>query len=218
MKVGTDGVLLGAWASIPIARRVLDVGTGTGLIALMMAQRYPGAFICGVEVDDQAYVQACNNVQISPWSHRIEIIHADFRVWAPSSEDKYDLIVSNPPYFINSLRPSVEGRSLARHASQLNYESLFGKGRELLEESGRMCVILPAEVAHLALDTAAKYGLYPAERLNVYTKQGKPLKRVMLAFSTAVELCTTENLCLMDLDGSYSDSYRKIVSKFYLKM
>lgn len=218
MKVGTDGVLLGAWASAPEARRVLDVGSGTGLIALMMAQRFPEAHITGVEVDADAFRQSRDNVQVSPWSGRIELVHADFRLWKPVADAQFDLIVSNPPYFIDALRPSAEGRSLARHAAGLNYESLFSHSRDLLAEGGRVCVIVPAEVAQLVQNTAVKYGLYPFTRVHVFTKQGKPLKRMMISFGTHIVPCHDNHLCLMDSDGTYSSAYRQLTADFYLKL
>jgi len=222
MKVGTDGVLLGAWASASHVRRVLDVGTGTGLIALMVAQRFEQAKVIGIEVDESAFFQACDNVNASAWSHRIEIVHADFRTWKyndiNTSKEKYDLIVSNPPYFVDALRSPSEGRSLARHASQLNYESLFGNGSKWLTSGGRMCVIVPAEVVDLVVSTAVKYGLNAVERVNVYSKQGKPLKRVMLAFCSEILPCQTENLFIMNKDGSYSLEYCQLTADFYLKL
>lgn len=215
MKVGTDGVLLGAWAAAENVHRVLDVGCGSGLIALMLAQRFTHAAVVAVEIDGNAALQARENVSSSPWESRIEVVQSDFRAY--TSERLFDLIVSNPPYFVDSLLPPSKDRSLARHATGLNYEVLFSHGRELLAEDGRFCVILPAELESLAVDAAFRHGLHADRKLCVYTKQGKPLRRVLLSFSTSIEPCTTEILCLMNADGSYSEAYKTLTGDFYIK-
>ncbi len=216
MKVGTDGVLLGAWASVEHARRVLDVGCGSGLIGLMLAQRYPEAEVVGIEIDQEAAAQAAENVAASPWGHRVQVVAGDFCTYQPA--EPFDLIVSNPPYFVDALRPPVGERSLARHAAGLNYESLFRHGMELLAPLGRVCVVLPAEVERVAVDAAFRNGLHVSEKVCIYTKEGKPLRRVMLAFTTAIDPCQTTDFYLMNADGSYSDAYRRLTDEFYLKL
>lgn len=216
MKVGTDGVLLGAWASVEHAQRMLDVGCGSGLIGLMLAQRYPEAQVVGIEIDHEAAAQAAENVAASPWADRLQVVEGDFCTYQPA--EPFDLIVSNPPYFVDALRPPVGERSLARHAGGLNYESLFRHSRELLAPQGRVCVVLPAEVEQVAMDAAFRNGLHATEKVCIYTKAGKPLRRVLLAFSTAIDPCRTTDFYLMDADGSYSDAYRKLTEDFYLKL
>jgi len=216
MKVGTDGVLLGAWASAPQVGSVLDVGCGSGLIGLMLAQRFPLAQLVGVEIDADAAAQAAENVAASPWKERIQIVEADFCTYRPDTV--FDLIVSNPPYFIDALRPPGEERSLARHAAGLNYELLFRRSRALLAAEGRVCVILPAEVQATAVDAAFHNGLHVEQTLRVYTKQGKPLRRVLLSFSTSIVPSQSSDFYLMNADGSYSDEYRSLTADFYLKL
>ena len=216
MKVGTDGVLLGAWASAEQVRRALDVGCGSGLIGLMLAQRYPQAEVVGIEIDPEAADQAAENMAHSPWTERMQVVKGDFCDYHPA--ETFDLIVSNPPYFVDALRSPVGERSLARHAAGLNYESLFRKSHELLAEGGRICVILPAEAVALAVDAASRNQLFPDHKICVYTKQGKPLRRVMLSFGTSIEPCQTTDLYLMNADGSYAASYRQLTAHFYLNL
>jgi tRNA1Val (adenine37-N6)-methyltransferase len=215
MKVGTDAVLLGAWADAPDVKRVLDVGCGSGVIALMLAQRFPQSHVVGVELDADAALQARENVTASPWADRLEVLEEDFCTYHAAA--CFDLIVSNPPYFIDALRPPVEERSMARHAAGLNYETLFRRSRELLAANGRVCVILPAEVETVAVDAAARNGLYVERMVRVFTKEGKPLRRVLLSFATTPSPVETTNFYLMNADGSYTDAYWGLTADFYLK-
>ena len=215
MKVGTDAVLLGAWAEADAVEQVLDVGCGSGVIALMLAQRFPQAYVTGVELDADAALQAWENMLASPWADRLEVVREDFCKYEPATS--FDLIVSNPPYFIDALRPPLEERSLARHAAGLNYEILFRRSREMLTTNGRVCVILPTEVEMMAADAAVRNGLYVDRKVRVFTKEGKPQRRVMLSFVTVVSPVETSDLFLMNADGSDADAYRELTADFYLK-
>lgn len=214
MKVGTDGVLLGAWAPVRPACRVLDVGTGSGLVALQLAQRAPQADILAVEVDAEAAVQAAENVAASPWPSRIRVVCADFTTFA--SDSQFDLIVSNPPYFTEALQCPDSQRRLARHTVGLDYMTIFARSSALLAEGGTVCIIFPAEAEGRVLESAACSGLYPYRRLSVFTKPGKPLRRLLLVFSKALRPCLQERLCIHQTDGSYSDEYRALTEAFYL--
>ena len=151
MKVGTDGVLLGAWAPVQNAKYILDVGAGSGLISLQLAQRNPWASITSIEIDPAAAAQAKENIQSSPWSDRMEVICSDFRDY--HAENKFDLIVSNPPYFVDALKCPDNQRCMARHTNELNYELLFGHSTHLLSEQGIISVIIPSEVEKTVIDT-----------------------------------------------------------------
>ena len=216
MKVGTDGVLLGAWAPVEQASRVLDVGTGTGLIALQMAQRNAIARVTGVEVDADAALQARENVAASPWRERVEVVCADFEDFRP--DGVYDLIVSNPPYFVDALKCPDDQRSLARHGGGLNYTCLFRHSRELLAGEGKVSVIVPAEMAGPAEDAAWAYGLYPERRTHVYTKEGKPPRRVLMTFGRKLRSPREDALYISASDGSYTEAYKELTKDFYLKL
>ena len=196
MKVGTDGVLLGAWAPADKAKRILDVGTGTGLIALQLAQRNPHARITAIEIDAAAAGQATENVSHSPWADRVEVICHDFRDYQP--ENRFDLIVSNPPYFIDALKCPDEQRCTARHAGNLNYDLLFHRSASLLEEQGVVSIIIPAE----------------AEK----TKPGKPCRRVLLNFGFEAKECREEKLCIEVNHNEFTPEYVALTKDFYLKM
>lgn len=216
MKVGTDGVLLGAWCDVEQAKRVLDVGTGSGLIALQIAQRNPTAQVVGVEIEEAAAGQAADNAARSPWQERIQIICTDYK----SFEDgqKFDAIVSNPPYFVDALRSPDAQRRLARHIEGLNYDVLFRHSPSLLAAGGRICIITPAEVEKLVQDTAWNFGFHPSRLTRVFTKPGKPCRRILWEFSAAVGPCVEETLYIEAEGGGYSDAYVALTHDFYLNM
>ena len=218
MKVGTDGVLLGAWTSVESAHRILDIGTGTGLVALMLAQRsLPDANIVALEIDEAAVGQARENIIRSPWKERVEVVQADFKKYR--SLDKFDVIVSNPPYFVDALKCPDNQRCMARHTNELNYELLFGHSTHLLSEQGIISVIIPSEVEKTVIDTAWKYQLYPYRCLHVFTKPGKPYRRVLLAFSRQEVSCTEDSLYIEgEKHGKFTSEYISLTKEFYLKM
>ena len=147
MKVGTDGILLGAWALAQTPTHILDIGTGTGLIALMLAQRFPIANVDAVEFEPSACQQAAENFANSPWATRLQALCADISDWSrlPNHSGKYSLIVSNPPWFVDSLKPPLESRALARHTPSLSSADLISAVRRLITPGGDFCIILPAE-------------------------------------------------------------------------
>ena len=220
MKVGTDGVLLGAWAEtsegerlkVKGERRILDVGTGSGLIARMLMQRCPEAEVEGIDIDEAAVEQAREN--------GVSAFQARLQEWRLEIGNYYDLIVSNPPYFQNSLKNPDAGRMTARHTDTLSYTDLIHHCARLLKEDGQLALILPA-------DTEAEVrGLAAAERLSlihvtrVYSKEGKPAKRVLLAFSRDSGIpgyqYTEDTLVLEDEKGGRSAAYSELTRDFYL--
>jgi tRNA1Val (adenine37-N6)-methyltransferase len=183
MKVGTDGVLLGAWAQTGGAKRILDVGTGSGLIALILAQ-HSSSVVDGVEYDGETAKQASENVSKSPWPDRMHIFKDDFKNF---SNGFYDLIVSNPPYFRNSLKTPDKVRNMARHTDSLSYEDLIKKSAQMLSSDGRLAVILPFESGNEFEDICWQHQLYLSRYCSVLSVQGQLPKRVLLEFS----LCHT---------------------------
>lgn len=217
MKVGTDGVLLGAWTSVKGACRILDVGTGTGLVALMLAQRSePDASIIALEIDENAVEQAQENIARSPWNNRIEVIQADFKDY--HSSDKFDVIVSNPPYFVDSLGCPNRQRNVARHNDALTYEDLLEGVAGLLTENGTFTVVIPADVADKVKAIASAWNLHAARQLNVITKPDGAPKRVLITFSFSPQKCTAEELLTEISRHQYSEEYRALTRDYYLHM
>lgn len=216
MKVGTDSVLLGAWTQIVQSKLILDVGAGTGLISLLLAQRNSEALITAIEIDIAAAEQAKENISRSPWSKNVEIICCDFRDF--HSEVKFDCIVSNPPYFIDALKNPDEQRRLARHTGELNYELLFRKSAHLLSPQGTISIIIPSEIEKTVIDTAWNYKLFPQNKLRVFSKLGKPCRRVLLSFGFQEKEFEEENLCIEKERHQYTSEYIALTCDFYLKM
>ena len=215
MKVGTDGVLLGAWAGSDGAKTILDIGTGTGLVSLMLAQRF-SAKITAIEIDENAYQQATENVALSPWKERIELVHIDFNDFHPQL--KYHLIVCNPPYFIDSLPSPDTLRTLARHNQKLTYNDLLKGGSSLLEDTGEFVLIVPAEVVENILSIAERFHLFPGRLLNIRTTPGKPIKRNLISLGFERKQCIAKELLIETERHKYSDEFTGLVKDFYLKM
>lgn len=210
MKVGTDGVLLGAWADG--GSHILDIGAGTGLISLMMAQRFPGALIDGVEADVEAADQAADNAKPFP---QVAIHAVRLQDWEPP--EPYDCIVSNPPFFIDSLKNPSRQRSLARHDVDLSFADIVSFAKRWLTETGQLSVILPADVVEQFSEIAYFSGFRMCRQSLVQTTECKPFKRQLLAFSKSMTcpLVRTEH-CLLQADGSRSDWYADITKDFYI--
>lgn len=217
MKVGTDGVLLGAWASVQGARRILDIGTGTGLVALMLAQRsLPDASIIALEIDEAAVGQAKENVARSLWKDRIAVLKQDFLSY--QSSDKFDVIVSNPPYFVDSLSCPDQQRSVARHNDSLTYEKLLKGVADLLKKEGRFTVVIPTDVVGRVKTIASEYNLYTIRQLNVITKPGGNPKRTLITFSFGNHECVVEDLLTEVSRHQYSEEYKALTCEYYLHM
>lgn len=215
MKVGTDGVLLGAWAHTEIVSedrdlRILDIGTGTGLIALMMAQRYPMAHVTAIEIDAEASVQAQENVEDSPFSERIKVHNVALQDY--KEKNTFEIIVSNPPYFMDSLKTPDTRRTMARHTDTLTYEVLFSFATSMLSDDGVFAIVLPADTLYKAEECATFSGLFMRERIGIRTTPHKPIKRYLLAFSKhpCEYLASEQNL--------ESEWYRQLTQEFYRGM
>lgn len=216
MKVGTDGVLLGAWADLTGAIAVLDIGTGTGLLALMAAQRCEAA-VTGIDIDGDAVEQAWENAKQSPWADRLSFVQADALTFAP--EHPFDAIVCNPPFFEHALLSPDKKRTQARHTSTLPLEKLALAGARLLRDEGRMNVVLPTEVAPDFVMSCWEAGLNLYRRCTVHSKMEKPPKRVLLSFKKGrADYPHDTCLCLMDVDGNRSASYTELTKEFYLEL
>ncbi|WP_321515165.1 methyltransferase [Marinifilum fragile] len=219
MKVGTDGVLLGAWTDVEKSERILDVGTGTGLIAIMLAQRTNSEVrIDAVEIDDSAYQQAMENINACQWTNRIFGVHESFQELCAHSKEKYDAIVSNPPYFMNGLDAKEESRTKARNADHLPFEELLEGAKKLLNPEGTFSVVLPIEEGNYFMRLAKLSGFSLKRKCHVLPNPGKPAKRYLLEFS--LKECNTLEEELIVENGQrhvYSPQYIELTKEFYLK-
>ena len=214
MKVGTDGVLLGSWVPLIGAQKVLDVGTGTGLIALMLAQRST-ALIDAVEIDNQAYFQAVSNFENSQWANRIKCYQSSFQAYS-RGDVGYDLIVSNPPYFINAHKSDINARNVARHTNEtLTFEELIDGVTKLLSSDGSFCVILPMKEGGIFIPMCEAKGLFCHKITRVKTKADKPEKRMLLAFGFLKKEVQSNVLVILNEEGDYSRPYIELTMDFY---
>lgn len=216
MKVGTDGVLLGAWANVTGVDTVLDVGTGTGLIALMMAQR-SNAKITAIEIEKNAAGEALENVLESPWKNRIEIVNNSFQQFAGTSQSKFDLIVSNPPFFSNSAKNTILIKSIARHNDLLSFADLLGGTSKLLSNKGKLAVILPADVSNEFQEKARKTGLYINRLTKIKPRILRNENRVLMEFSK-IEMDHEDDCIAVYCENgrSYTEEYKNLTRDFYL--
>ena len=215
MKVGTDGVLLGAWTHLEKANRILDIGTGTGLIALMLAQRNADAWLTAIDLDPEAVAQARENAAASPWGNRVEVLLQDICTYDPPV--RFDVIVSNPPYFINSLKCPDNQRNTARHTDTLDARSLVGKAAGLLTPEGQFSLILPAEQTDEMISLARREGLYLSRHTAVITRPGLPPKRSLMEFRKTDTPCQHDELVIELERHVYSEAYKALTKDFYLK-
>jgi tRNA1Val (adenine37-N6)-methyltransferase len=209
MKVGTDGVLLGAWCSCEGVRYAADIGTGCGLIALMIAQRC-GATIDAVEIDGPSCDDARENFVSSPWDDRLALHEIAFSEFARRTMRRYDLIVSNPPFFSGSLRAEGESRNRARHDDNLSFTDLVKFSADLLEDRGVLSVIIPDDRGEDMYEAAVLCGLYPVRRTVVRSSPAKKPYRLLLEFSKKEALIAESAI-----DIKFSDEYIRLVSPFY---
>lgn len=216
-KVGIDGVLLGAWVNTNKAKTVLDIGSGTGLLALMMAQRLPDATIDAVEVDYDAFGCAQNNVTNSIFSERINTHYCAIQNF--TTQKKYDLIISNPPYFSNGIIAPDYKRGMARHNHYLSQEELLEAAVILLHHSGLFSLILPSKECQSFLEKAQLKKLYLKTVCDVYPSPGKPANRTLLTLAKAHQKNTfREHVTLRDEKLQFSDGFKKLTADFYLNL
>lgn len=221
MKVGTDGVLLGSWCNCTDKKRILDVGAGTGLISLMTAQRNTQARIDAVEIDADAARQATVNFEKSPWGDRLTLIPSDFVELANSLEEKYDLIVSNPPYFENSLKTECAKRATARHTDSLSFDDLIASCAKLLAADGILSLIYPIEADVRIRQLTEAQGMRCVRRVEVKGNPEAAPKRVLAEYTFATnceDACIEEQLTIEQARHQYTEQYISLTKDFYLKM
>jgi tRNA1Val (adenine37-N6)-methyltransferase len=214
MKISTDAILLGSMADAHNPSRILDIGTGTGVIALMLAQRFADAKITGVELDTDAASQAIENMSQSPFASRLALWHG--RIQDFPEEEKFDLIVSNPPYFPDHLKSSDAKRNKALHTDSLSFEELIQKARKLLKDQGKFWIILPPRQLEDWKAQAGDAGFFEDKNIAVYDRDGKPILRVVASFSLQNLPPSKTEIVLKGAEGAYTESYKKLLSGFLL--
>ncbi|MEL6923746.1 MAG: methyltransferase [Bacteroidota bacterium] len=219
MKVGTDGVLLGAWANAAGADRILDVGTGTGVIAIMMAQRNPEAMVHGVEIEAQACEQAAGNMQRSPFAERLEAIESSIQDYAKTCRVEYDLIVSNPPFFSGGTFSANQNRNDVRHTVKLPNGDLLQAARRLLSKDGKLAVILPYIEGLRFQELATRYHLYCTKMTEVLPTKSKPVERLLLQFEQEANTMKSDSLVIQAGGrNEFTEEYIALTKDFYLNM
>jgi tRNA1Val (adenine37-N6)-methyltransferase len=216
MKVGTDAVVLAALVEKENPLTVLDIGMGTGVITLMLAQRFPESKVTGVEINKRDFDQAVENVEASPWSNRISVYNQSFQSFSKHSDFRYDLIVSNPPYFSNHLKSSDLHRNLALHTDGLSFGALIKGVKGLLKPAGHFWVILPPRQMEDLGKVAAFFKLFPNEMLGVKNKPGNKILREIKSFSFYNDPQSQKEISIKNEDDSFSTFYKEILKDFLL--
>lgn len=215
MKVGTDGVLLGAWADVENVNSVLDIGTGSGVIALMIAQRC-NAQVHAVEIDSASALQAKHNFELSQWGTRLSLDALSLQDFSNAHASRFDLIVSNPPYFSRSLKSASPERTIARHTDELSNADLLDGVKKLLSPEGRFCAIFPYIEGNIFIAEAASYGLFCNKKLFVQTKPDKPIIRILTEFSFSKKRLPESTISIHTSEGDYTEGYKRLTADFYL--
>ena len=219
MKVGTDGVLLGAWAPLGHSpETILDIGAGTGVVALMLAQRSTAQLIDAIEIDDKAYEQCVSNFEQSPWGDRLFCYHASVQEFALEIDDQYDLIVSNPPFYPEAYKTPDKQRNLARFEDALPFGHLLACAAKLLSPSGIFAVIIPFEEEERFTAIASSVGLFVREVLHIKGTPTAKIKRSMIAFSFKKQSVLSNELVIETARHQYTEAYKDLTGEFYLKM
>lgn len=219
MKIGTDGVLLGAWCPIennPFS--VLDIGAGTGILSLMLAQRSNAEQIDAIEIDEEAFEQCVENFEASPWSDRLFCFHAGLDEFMDEPEDEYDIIISNPPFYTEDYKTEDEQRDLARFADAMPFEDLVDAANLLLSENGIFSVIIPFKEEEKFLALAKDFELYPFKITHVKGTPTTEIKRSLLAFSRIKKETAIDELIIETARHQYTKEYISLTKDFYLKM
>jgi tRNA1Val (adenine37-N6)-methyltransferase len=219
MKVGTDGILLGAWADVGSAKTILDIGTGSGVIAIMLGQRAESASIDGLDIDQLAYEQTRENMERAPWSDRMQVFHISVQEFAKAHEKDYDLIVSNPPFFSGGTFSNNQDRNSVRHTVKLPHGDLLSAVQKMLAPEGKFCLILPYIEGLRFQELAETYKLFCTRVTNVKPRANKPVERLLLQFERAKKEQQEDDLILQEKgDNEWTQQYIELTKAFYLKM
>lgn len=213
MKVGTDAVLLGAWTNVDGAKAILDIGSGSGVLALMLAQKNKSASIEAVEIDENSFLQCKENFNNSPWPERLKVFHADINQFQPGR--KYDIVISNPPFFSGSLLSGDEVKDKARHSISLSLKELVEVSATSLNEQGSMNFILPAGHETEIKNNASVYGFYTQRICRVRYNSEKPVKRILIELTRDAGKSVESELCINNEKDDFTNEYVELVREFY---
>jgi len=214
MRINTDGVLIAAMVNHEKPKNILDIGTGTGVIALMLAQRFPEANIHAVEIDEQAAQTAGKNFQLSVFSERLTINHTSIEQYHHAQQ--FDLIVSNPPFFVNDLKSKQENKSIARHTSEQFFHDLIKKVNELLSATGTFWFVLPVKQAKQLINSGTQFGLYLNKQISLHSDKTKPEFRMIVCLSRSkVDLLTTQ-FYIYQTEKVYTEAYQNLLKPYFL--
>lgn len=215
MKIGTDAILLGAYVSCKKAINILDIGTGSGIIALMLAQK-SNASIEAIEIDEKAALQAKENFSQSTWSNRMNVENISIQEYCKNSQTKYDLIVCNPPYFSNSLKTPDNSRNLARHNDTLDFDNLLNSVKILMTNKGLFYVILPVNETLIFERKSSGFGMFCIEKLIIRPKPSKKANRIISVFSFTEKKLIINNIAIRNDDNTYTHDYMKLTGDYYI--
>ncbi|MBI0275787.1 methyltransferase [Hafnia alvei] len=218
MKVGTDSILLGAWADVSdITGKILDIGSGSGLLALMLAQRTTDSVqIDAVELDDNAALQATENFAQSPWASRMALHHCALQSFAAQTPSRYDLIITNPPYYQPGVECRNASRGTARYTSELSHQTLLKHARTLASDKGKLAVVLPCDISVDFIQLAAREGWFLLQHTEVTEFANRAPHRALMLFGVEPASPQSDRLVIRDESNAYSDDFRELTKAFYL--
>ncbi|AWV46839.1 tRNA (adenosine(37)-N6)-methyltransferase TrmM [Hafnia alvei] len=218
MKVGTDSILLGAWADVSdITGKILDIGSGSGLLALMLAQRTTDSVqIDAVELDDNAALQATENFALSPWAGRVALHHCALQSFTAQTSSRYDLIITNPPYYQPGVECRNPSRGTARYTSELSHQTLLKHARALASNKGKMAVVLPCDISADFMQLAAGEGWFLLRHTEVAEFANRAPHRALMLFGVEPASLQSDRLVIRDESNAYSDDFRELTNAFYL--
>lgn len=216
MKVGTDSMLLGCWIDVQATNKILDIGTGCGILSLIMAQRTK-AQIDAVEIDALSAQEATINFNTSGWKDRLHCYFTDIKQFVDISTKKYDLIISNPPFFVSSLKTKTERRNLARHIENLDFETLIYVVNKLLDSNGRFALVLPPTEGQHFVNLAEKHALFLSAKMEIIPMEGKPVNRLNLVFTKEQQtIVVHEKFSIRNKEGEFTDQHIDLIKDFFL--
>ena len=216
MRVGTDAVLFAQWVGVSSSDNVLDIGTGSGIIPMILSQKGAGS-VDAVELDADSYEEAKQNFTISAWSEKLKVFNSDVRIYADEVEKKYDLIVSNPPFYASDVKPIKEKKIMARHVSTLSFKDLLLSAKKMMNEKSRFALVLPFYESRLFIKEAELQGFYLQKEMHIIPIEGKDANRVNMQFVLKeVDSVETENFTIRNKDYSYTEEYREFLKDYYL--